>query len=47
MNRDDQKNNLQKTASKKVEYRNRILFSTAWTQYAGQKSKGQSKTQEA
>ena len=38
MNRDDQKNNLQKTASKKVEYRNRP---------AGQKSKGQSKTQEA
>ena len=27
MNRDDQKNNLQKTASKKVEYRNRPAHS--------------------
>ena len=27
MNRDDQKNNLQKTASKKVEYRNRPAYS--------------------
>ena len=26
MNRDDQKNNLQKTASKKVEYRNVLLI---------------------